>query len=156
MDRTKNMSVVVGIAIMLFAAVCVTANPQIFGTPLYALRMEQASSKMSFLPTEMNGFMYTAENGYTLNFDASGRCCNGELRDTYQFTCDFYPTCYNTCPVTCGRTCPDTCEGPTCSETCPNTCEETCPYTCDDTCDGPTCQSSCALGPGLTCGPECP
>jgi hypothetical protein len=145
MDKTKKMSVaVIGIAIVLFAAACVTASSQISSTPLYTLRMEQASGEMNFLPTETNGFYYTAENGYTLNYDASGRGYNVERLDTYQYTCEFYPTCNYTCPVTCGKTCPYTCDG------------HTCPYTCVYTCEGPTCWGSCSRGPGETCGPECP
>ncbi|MGD2248114.1 MAG: hypothetical protein PVF58_06880 [Candidatus Methanofastidiosia archaeon] len=136
MDRTKNMSVVAaGVAIMLFAAACVAANPQIFSTPLYTLRMEQASNKMNFLPTKTNGFMYTAESGYTLTCAITGyrggvTPLNTKPGDTY---------CESCIPETCEETCDWTC-----FETCPNTCEDTCEGpTCPYTCSGPTCEGTC-------------
>jgi hypothetical protein len=36
---------------------------------LYTYRMEQASSSMNYLPTEMNEILYTAKRGYKLNYE---------------------------------------------------------------------------------------
>ncbi|KYK37620.1 MAG: hypothetical protein AYK19_00010 [Theionarchaea archaeon DG-70-1] len=100
-------------------------------TPLYTVRMEQASSEMNFLSTEMNNFTYTTGNGYTLNYDVSGGCCNGgKLLGTCSNT-QCGPSCWNTCA---GFTCSGE---PTCSDTCPkwNTCHITCSgYTCVEPC----------------------
>jgi hypothetical protein len=135
-------------------------------TPLYTVRMEQASSKMSFLPTEIHGFTYTAEKGLTLNRDSfqycslvvpcaptdggGGETCYPQC-DTSQPTCN---TCAETCPNTCFATCPDTCWN-----TCPLTCDDlkciiTCIYTCltcYSTCEGPTCIITCMETCGIIC-----
>ena len=154
----------VGIVIF-FAVTAVTASMPTCKTPLFAYRMEQQSSKMCFLPTAVNGFTYTTEDGYTLDIDSTGAVCvrpEGTLWDSCDGTCDdtcwetcWYScegsTCAQTCPYTCWSTCPNTCQN-----TCPSTCQNTCPYTCWNTCEE-TCGGTCF---GATCwdtcsGPEC-
>jgi hypothetical protein len=66
MDGKQRMTFVVMSVIFAALAVTVTASA-LPSTPLYTYRMEQASNKMHFLPTEMNGFTYIAEKGYTLD-----------------------------------------------------------------------------------------
>lgn len=101
---------VVSVAIMLSAITIITANPYMPNTPLYTLRMEQASSKMNFLPTEGNDFTYTTERGYNLDYGAVGS--SSEIQSDVSVW---------TCPTRC-------------QNTCRNTCPDTCPYTCKFTC----------------------
>lgn len=127
----KQVLLVVSVAVVLAATVA-TANSWTLNTPLYTYRMEQASSKMRFLPTEQNTFNYTTEQGYTLEYAV-------ELRTRLPF--DIPPTNEQ-------RPCEWT------VETCPQTCLYTCPNTCDtcDTCYDPTCDTcwdSCHV---ITCG----
>lgn len=150
----KNLAVVIGIGIMCAALMTATTSPH---TPLYTVRMEQESNKMNFLPTEVNQFTYTAENGCTVLYEVS--------------LCGVHPLEEPTVPETCPNTCDDeTCYGPTCPETSCNTCstcsstcntctqptcetcEETCPYTCStcsstcwNTCSGYTCKDTCEI-----------
>lgn len=149
MDRKKMLLVAVIMVIASLAITCVTANSLTSNTPLYTLRMEQASSKMHFLPTAVNEFAFTAEKGYELTCDIEGNCsingydndanllgtgascvqteCNTCMTYCGQNTCEY--TCPATCPVTCGYSCGGTCH--TCWETCGKTCEETtCPEEC--------------------------
>jgi hypothetical protein len=120
MNRKVLVSIV-SIAVISLAATAVTASSFSSYTPLYTLRMEQASSEKSFLPTSTNAFTYTAEKGYTWNYDISEGCCGATpLIMTFQPTCEFY----NTCDYTCTSTCPSTCS------TCPVTCSYSCAYTC--------------------------
>ena len=160
-------------AVLGFCAVAaVTANPQVkSNTPLYTYRMEQASSGMSFLPTEKNDFTYTTEPGYTLDYTVTLTAGSSTPQttvpmqntqwitcETCGFTCD---TCINTCQTcycTCWDTCRCTCQGITCDfitcdftciftcDTCFDTCFDTCWDTCFDTCFG-TCF--------ITCDPTC-
>jgi hypothetical protein len=133
-------------------AAFVVARPSTSNTPLYTVRMEQVSSKMNFLPTEMNSFTYTAENGYKLNLEVGGYWIADQINlDT---------TPQNTCRITCVPICPpDTLGGHTCEDTsCQPTCltqDPTCPYTCitcNPTCDDPwTCPDTCPF----TCNPTC-
>ena len=132
MKRNKLVSIgVIGIVIVSLA-VAVTATSLGSNTPLYTVRMEQASSKMNFLPTEMNEFTYTAEKGYTIDYD---------LQADYDYSVLPLggPTCQHTCPYTCSLTCPNgicqdkTCGHPICQPTCGYTCEVTCPVICPDT-----------------------
>ena len=119
MDRTM-LCAVVCIGIMSLAA-AVTASPRMSNTPLYTVRMEQASSNMHFLPTTVNDFTYTAENKYTLHYDIF---LDGHM-DMVRDVPDTESTCYGwTCFQTCTSTCPYTCY------TCPNTCQHTCQITC--------------------------
>ena len=149
----KKMSVaVMGAVAVSVVVVFVSASPLMADTPLYTLRMEQHSSKMSFLPTAVNGFTYITEGGHTVSCDVAGYC-GGVLRGTDATchpTCDGW-TCDQTgCQSTCDETCPNTCSA-TCPATCPNTCS-TCQgqgFTCDDT----SCQDTCEQG---TCSPTCP
>ena len=146
--RQKRMSIMMVSVAFVLAMTAVTASPWILNTPLYTVRMEQASSRMNFLPYEKNGFVYTAEEGYILNYDAQG-CCNGPVPfATYPETACSPPcepteagdTCQQqTCPYTYCNTC----------STCPNTCPNTCPYTCPNTC------STCFTCGGYTCKHTC-
>jgi len=151
--KSKMLLVVSSVAIVLLAAVAVTASSSI-STPLYTVRMEQVSSKMNFLPTQMNGFTYTAEKGSILNYNVSNRCFAAPLAptngggETCWPQCDTsQPTC-STCSQTCSSTCPDTC---------PNTCSSTCPVTCVtcETCEGETCENTCEPTCPWTCWYEC-
>lgn len=107
-----------GIALVSVAVTAVTASSWVH-TPLYTVRMEQVSSDMHFLPTEMNDFTYTAENGNNLNYDVSAYCDATLLGIDVHTLCG-YDTClgYYTCPFTCGMTCSGTCK-PTACAPCP-------------------------------------
>lgn len=65
----RKTIIVVGIiaTTALLTVTGVTAFTQTYNTPLYTLRMEQASSNMHFLPTTVNEFTYNAEKEFTLN-----------------------------------------------------------------------------------------
>ncbi|MGD2248437.1 MAG: hypothetical protein PVF58_08520 [Candidatus Methanofastidiosia archaeon] len=143
MDR--KISVILCAAAVLCIATSITGSMWTT-TPLYRLRMEQASNKMNFLPTRMNGFTYTAESGYNVNY-CVGSCNVNPLeeltvQDTCPNTCDDY-TCIETCPDTCLNTCSG------------NTCEQTCSNTCLNTCSGDTCEQTCSNTCPLTCGNTC-
>jgi hypothetical protein len=154
MDRRTVFIVVVSAIAVLLAIAAVSAHTQTTNTPLYTVRMEQASSKMNFLPTKVNEFTYITQKGFTLNHDVTGEFCGanpltgpGTCGETCPeticgSTCETCPqhTCSATCPYTCDDpTCPYTCDDPTCSATCPYTCSATCPATCNPTCDEYTC-----------------
>lgn len=160
----KKLIVIAASAVFVALAVTCVASSSVNTTPLYTLRMEQASSKMHFLPTAVNGFTYTTEKGYICGIVG---CCNGTLLGTFdtcsecttiEITCYTCPptswsTCPNTCLYTCRNTCPNTCQN-TCPNTC-NTCNPTCPYTCQNTCPN-TCWNTCWNTCEYTCeGPEC-
>jgi len=135
MDRKQKMIAVVSVAITVLAVSAVTAGIGISNTPLYTVRMEQASSEMNFLPTEMNGFTYTAENRCTLNYDILGGCSGVE-------------------PLSTGDTCEPACEPTEGGYTCSNTCWRTCDgSTCEGTCNEPTCGYTCYTCPAKTCDP---
>lgn len=168
MDGKYKMAItVISAAVVLLTVTCVTASSRGQDTPLYTVRMEQASSRMNFLPTAMNEFTYSAENGCTLNYNASV-CSDNEPLVTHQadtwctcwpwcetteYTCESEPTCMMTCNTCINPTCPDTCfftcQGVTCTDpTCPDTCTGP---TCDQsTCSGNTCEGTCE-GDGYTC-----
>ena len=162
----KKVSLVVVGAVIVCATVFSIAGSVMAHTPLYILRMEQASSKMNFLPTAVNGFTYTTESGYTVGHNVTGRYCGGvnPLATSPASTCDpsCTDTCEETCPWTCYETCPNTCNptctSPTCPDTCPNTCDtcpvNTCPVTCEPTCEEFSCQKTCTYTcwGGETCG----
>lgn len=176
MDK-KMFIIMVSATAVLLAITAVTAYNRSTNTPLYTVRMEQASSKMNFLPTAVKGFTYTAEKGYTLNYDVGYfNVIPLEPPTNYQTcpeticgsTCETCQTCPATCPDTCPATCRYTCDDPTCPATCPYTCDDptcpnTCPATCPDTCDGPTCPSTCddptcyvtSCGEYTCSGPKC-
>jgi hypothetical protein len=156
MDKKKMSVVMIGV-VLVALGVTVTAS-SVSHTPLYTFRMEQVSDKMNFLPTEVNGFTYTSEKGYVLNYGLTGFCKNVEPLSTLpntscpEETCE--GSCENTCIYTCDPTCPYTCDDPTCPYTCDDpTCDPTCEYTCDPTCSSPwTCYlSTCEY----TCIPTC-
>ncbi|MBU7025511.1 MAG: hypothetical protein HXS48_01115 [Theionarchaea archaeon] len=130
MDRKMMVIAAISVAVASLAITAVTASPWASDTPLYTFRMEQASSKMNFLPTEMNQFTYTAENGYTLDYEVVGYCSDVKPLDTGVWTC-YYSTCGGpTCWLTCPASCYGTCNDPTCGSTC-----VTCPWTCGGSCD---------------------
>lgn len=167
MDRRQKMSAAtVSVVIAVLALSFVTASALAANTPLFTVRMEQASSKMSFLPTAVNGFTYTVEKGYNLNYDICSIhggvkpsrptnfgqiTCEPLCEPTEQgyYTCDY--TCWYTCPNTCVNTCPVTCDDPTCVPSCQLTCQSTCP----DTCEGPTCPWTCGVTHWESCEPTC-
>ena len=185
MDRKQQIVIgAVSMVLTVLVVAAVTASSSEADTPLYTVRMEQASSKMSFLPTEVNGFFYQTEKGCTIKCTGSG-CSSVQPLDTGVWTCIGSTcggdTCVLTCPESCygtcnDPTCPDTCNttcnDPTCvftcgdthqntCSTCEETCEHTCPVTCDDitclrTCSGDTCWHSCDVTCEVTCDcPEC-
>ncbi len=71
MKRKQGSLIVVGGALILLTATSLTGSLLLPSSPLYAVRMDQASSKMDFLPTEQNTFTYVAEDGYSLTFGTS-------------------------------------------------------------------------------------
>lgn len=138
MSRKRVLIAVMSGVLALLVLNTVIAGSLTVNTPLYRVRMEQASSEMNFLPTAVNNFTYTAEQGYILNCRAAG--CDGiplgiTEGKTCDGTCQGQVTCqgYNTCDLTCWSTCPNTC-GNTCPLTC-DTCDQTC-ATCEGTCQG--------------------
>jgi hypothetical protein len=167
--KRKTLSLVgagviaVSTLVLLSAAASLAAH-----TPLYTVRMEQASSKMHFLPTEMNEVAYIAEEGYVLTYHVTGDTC-GILSETGLpscpnmtcatcdpvYTCvptscqDTCETCYSTCLgyITCDTS---TCMPITCFNTFCDTCDETCEYTC-----GPTCPDTCERTCRYTCDKPC-
>lgn len=150
----KKLSLVIGVIALL--AVTVTATSWGGNTPLYTVRMEQASSKMHFLPAIMNTVVYTAEQGYTLTCAVTGGTIpfKPETTDTCEgWTCEY--TCVgSTCASTCPYTCPNTCQS-TCPNTCQNTCPNTCYNTCEETCEVCVTISTCVTCGGRTCDPPC-
>ncbi|MBU7018406.1 MAG: hypothetical protein HXS44_12925 [Theionarchaea archaeon] len=143
-DKKAMSFVIVFVVVTFLAITCVTARSLASNTPLYTLRMEQASSKMNFLPTTVNKFAFTAEKGYelTCNIDGNSRDLHGIDTPSFDETeCYPCPTYVLTCPDTCDTcldTCPDTCEGPTCPV--PTCDDETCYYT---GCGEKTCRPEC-------------
>lgn len=118
MDKTqKRISILVASAVLVFLTVaCVASSSWVSITPLYTYRMEQVSSRMNFLPTEVNTFAYTAENKYTLDHYVSGN-----YGDVKPLECSYYlTTCADTCIHTCNPTCDDplTCKWSTCKFPC--------------------------------------
>lgn len=118
MNRMKMACM--GVVAVFVAAALVTASSPVFSTPLYTYRMEQHSDGMNFLPSTVNSFTYTAENGYTLDYTG---CCGivpSDVEPTNeqhlcQWSVETCPlTCLNTCPNTCVQSCPNTCSAPTC------------------------------------------
>lgn len=144
----RKILIVLMSALFLVTALIVAAHPSLLHSPLYSIRMEQASSNMNFLPRSASEFIYTAQNGYNLNYSAQCSTCVRPLEITWEgdptcSTCD-QETCYGTTcePTLCGGNTCSTCTQPTC-ETC-----ETC-YTC------PTQVSTCATCYQYTCKPTC-
>jgi hypothetical protein len=147
MEKRKLSIALISVTAIL-AVTLVTATPLASKTPLYTYRMENASSKMNFLPTTMNSFIYTAEKGYTVNY-SNLECseCGGGASPLVLTcsTCDL-DVCYETVCPTCPDTCPYTCGG---GNTCSSTCPATCPATCITTCSGTTCSAT-------SCPDKCP
>jgi hypothetical protein len=132
----------IGTALGFLLVTIVTAGSWMSSSPLYTVRMEQASSEMNFLPTALSGFTYVTEKGHMLDYCCSnGYCGMMPLGTSTGSICDTcYPICDETQEYTCYQTsCQSTCYTcSTCSTcpgqwTCPNTCRtcfSTCPYTC--------------------------
>ena len=131
---------------MLIAAICVggifsvllfvTASSLTAHTPLFTVRMEQASSDMHFLPTSVESFSYSVENGYSLDYAVESGVCAIPLEYTGWATCaGQHNTCSSTCVSTCSSTCVNTCC--TCVSTCSSTCVNTCSNTCWESCSAP-------------------
>ena len=119
MDRKQIYLVVTSVVVVSLAA-CVSANFSI-SSPLYTVRMEEASSKMNFLPHGVTSFTYAAEEGYMITCNAGVYCHVLHITSTSEPTC-ILPTCDFTCQYTCAQTsCQTTCY--TCLETCPRTCQ---------------------------------
>ncbi|KYK36382.1 MAG: hypothetical protein AYK19_01165 [Theionarchaea archaeon DG-70-1] len=104
MNRKKVSIAVVSMAVAFLAVTCVTASRQTSSTPLYTFRMEQASNRMSFLPTTVNEFTYNTRDGYTLNYELGtdsdvGFCIPQSWNPfctewgTWECTC-FFPACF--------------------------------------------------------------
>ena len=101
MNRNLKISIaVIGVAFSALLVSVVSASPRTSNTPFYTFRIEQASCKMSFLPTSMNTFTYSTRNGCTLNpkFVTDNSVVRVFDVDTYISTCQC--TCYVTCEYT--------------------------------------------------------
>ena len=140
MDR-KHVIVIaaVGVVFAVLAVNAVGARPSTSDTPLYTLRMEEASSEMNFLPTEMNTFTYTAEKGFTVGqkistwssevhkFRDSAIVCPTVNTCFTCSTCDSCLICHtiSNCPTEGSSTCEQTeCILETCMQTvCGQTCQ---------------------------------
>ena len=110
----KMMSVpVIGIVLVCLIASFVTAFEGIPDSPLYTIRMEQASIKMHFMPGENQEYTYIAEQGYELPYNI---VYGGSV---IPLSTALDTDCLNTCGGTCS----------TCFATC-GTCECTCPVGC--------------------------
>lgn len=109
----KLLLVAVGVAALAAAVVC--ASSQTVDTPLYTYRMEQQSSKMHFLPTTVNEFMYATEKGYVLGYEAAALRGIDPTMLTICISCE---TCYEPTCITCPETCLPTCDDSTCLNTC--------------------------------------
>ena len=154
MNRKKALTAIMVGALVLFVIACATTTSLMARTPLYTFRMEKASSEMNFLPTDMNTFAYTTEQGWELSYGTNGCCGDAGVLDTGVWTC-WFSTCSglpdDTCVLTCPQSCNGTCYDYTCPATCPQTCrtcggptcDYTCPHTCGDTCEGKTCWPPC-------------
>jgi hypothetical protein len=121
---------VIGIVLVCFIASFVTAFEGIPNSPLYAVRMEQASSKMHFMPRESYDYTYVAEQGYEMPYDVVYSGSAIPLSTALDTDCD--NTCgdgctVETCPATCLPTCPNTCMPPTCPTECGDTRAPDCP-----------------------------
>lgn len=151
----KMSAAVICVCGFLSVLLFVTASSLTAHTPLFTVRMEQASSDMHFLPTSVESFFYSAENGYCLDYAVDAGVCAVPLEEpTGWATCaGQHNTCSSTCVNTCGSTCVSTC-GYTCVNTC-CTCVSTCPYTCQNTC-GSTCGSTCPYTCWESCSAPCP
>ena len=156
MEKRKLSIAVISVTAILAVAL-VTATPLASKTPLYTYRMESASSKMNFLPTTMNSFIYTAEKGYTVYNNLECSECGGGASPLFLTcnTCDL-DLCDETICATCPATCPYTCGGgSTCSSTCPATCPATCPITCSgETCSDTSCPVKCDWTEWPNCFPS--
>lgn len=114
----KQKWILIGVVSGLFISFAVAASSSPLNTPLYIFRMEQASSEMSFLPTEVNQFTYITEKGYTLDCSVTGSDnvspLNTGVWSCEGSTCQPWHTCWCTCPYTCLNTCGATCTYWTC------------------------------------------
>lgn len=138
----KMVAILCIVGVFLAASVTATQRYQ-SDTPLYIARMEQASSKMHFLPAAVNEITYTTTKGYTLDYDIPEMKGNDtdahpiHWDDTW-YTCDScWLSCFRSCSKwtcdSCNVTCVDTFQS-TCSPTCPDTCLHSCGFSCFGTC----------------------
>ncbi|MBU7045411.1 MAG: hypothetical protein HXS54_03160 [Theionarchaea archaeon] len=158
----KQMIVIssVSAVLVVFAVTAVSADSA-SSTPLYTLRMEQASSRMNFLPTEINGFVYNTEKGSSITYCPDEGICGGDVEPFDTLGLTWCGTCWPYCStneVTCEGT--YTCEWTCAHSTCPfATCYSTCPVTCYScegwTCDATGCQSTCSTCDDPTCPNTC-
>ena len=144
MDRKKGiLAVVISVALAVPVLSAVTASTWKGSTPLYAFRMEQASSEMNFSLAAVTHFTYIAENGHNLAYNIGPSIC-GDVKPLSPYTC-----------ATCNE---EMCEIPTICGTC-GTCSwmqtcspSTCPWTewpfCSYTQRYPTCHWSTCNWPG--------
>lgn len=174
MDKAQKWIVFAAVitSAVVFAA-CVGASSSVSSTPLYTLRMEQASNNMHFLPTAVSEFTYNTEKGHTIAYTVSAKPQKYNIQGYTEFgsTCaTCWLTCY-TCGIgcdtsdgTCWFTCQPTCDDMyTCEKTCDDythytceTCYLTCKCTCARTCEGNTCEETCEpTCEGPTCTPTC-
>ena len=139
----KKMSIAaICVGAFLSVLLFVTASSLTAHTPLFTVRMEQASSDMHFLPTSVESFSYSAENGYSLDYIADAGVCAAPLAYTWDTDPTCWATCagqHNTCSSTCVSTCSSTCVNTccTCVSTCSSTCVNTCSNTCWESCSAP-------------------
>ncbi len=177
MNKKLAIVIVIVSAVFVVCAITVAASSGTY-SPLYMIRMQQASDKMHFSPATMSGFTYNTEPGCTVGYYAAARC-GAELLNTapgetfcdtcppecytFEGTCMGSYTCcitcfFETCWITC-ETCEGqgyTCDDTSCQDTCVGTCDEpTCSYTCPETCDDPTCFETCERTCRYTCEKPC-
>jgi len=88
MDKSQKwvVTTVVGV-ILVYAAVVAASSQKSAHTPLYTYRMEQASSTMNYLPTEMNEILYTAKKGYKLNYELETEKSSNPEFETLDLDC---------------------------------------------------------------------
>ena len=126
----KMVAILCIVGVFLAASVTATQRYQ-SDTPLYIARMEQASSKMHFLPAAVNEITYTTTKGYTLDYDIPEMKGN----DTEAHPIHWDSNCWSC--STCWLSCGGSCGGHTCY-TCLNSCVieycysywSTCGFTC--------------------------
>jgi hypothetical protein len=111
MNKPRKVSLVMSAVLVSFVILVVTASSLASSTPLYTVRMEQASSQMHFLPTAVTEFTYTAAPGVELNYTVMesnsirGPNTQGTCLTCLIETCQGDPTCESTCEFTCDPHC---------------------------------------------------
>ena len=113
----KKVLAVTCIVAVSLAASATAYSPYQSDTPLYTVRMEQACSRMHFLPAAVNEITYTTTKGYTLDYHIPEM--EGNDTDAHPIHWDSYGfsichTCWLSCGGSCGYTCGYTCPYYTC------------------------------------------